>query len=92
MVVHTFPSGTSTISSRFSLQILKFNCPTCFTAAPSTNLSIVSKYVFSPFAIEVFMAGAPNGSTPIILVFGLNSAKTVESPAAKPPPPMGTKT
>lgn len=47
--------------------------PTCFTAAPSTNLSMLSNAVFIPLAIDIFIDGAPSGSKPIIFVLGLNS-------------------
>ena len=92
IVVHTFPSGTRIISSRFFRQMSKFKFPTCFTAAPSTNLSMLTNGELFPAAMAVFMAGAPKGSTPIILVLGLNARNTSESPEANPPPPMGTKT
>ncbi len=90
MVVQTLPSGTRTISAKLSLQISKGRSPTRLTAAPSTKLSICFKAVFSPFSIEVFIDAAPEGSTPMILVCGLNWLNTVIMPDANPPPPIGT--
>jgi len=46
--------------------------------------------MFSPASIDVFIDGAPSGSTPIIFVLGLKALNTVEMPAANPPPPTGT--
>ena len=42
IVEQTFPSGTNNMSCNRSLQIENVRSPTRFTAAPSTNLSILS--------------------------------------------------
>ncbi len=89
MVEHNFPSSARAISSKFSLHTGKFSSPTFFTDAPSTNLSISFNSQISPFLKASYMAGAPLGSTPIILVFGLKVLKTLETPAESPPPPTG---
>jgi hypothetical protein len=36
-----------------------------------------------------YIEGAPNGSTPIILVDGDTALMYDETPAARPPPPIG---
>ena len=92
MVEHTLPSGTKIILSSVFLQTANVSFPTCFTAAPSTNLSIVVNGSASFWSRANCIEGAPSGSIPSIFVNGLNFLKTVETPAANPPPPTGSNT
>ena len=44
-----------------------------------------------PASSDAFMQAAPAGSTPITLIWGFISLANVDTPVARPPPPMGTK-
>ncbi len=52
----------------------------------STSGSVTTSPAFN----EAFIQLAPAGSTPITIIFGLSSFASVETPAASPPPPIGT--
>ena len=44
-----------------------------------------------PASTEAFMEAAPVGSTPMTRTLGFSSFARVDTPAARPPPPMGTR-
>src|SRR5688572_721918 len=90
IVEQTFPSDIRCRSSNTSLQIGNVMSPTLFTAAPSTNPSILSRVTGAPFFSASYIAGAPSGSRPIIFVFGDQVLKYEPTPALNPPPPTGT--
>ena len=84
-------SSTVMISSRFCLTYGKILVPGVCTAVPSAIVLTGDTVVTSPFSKEAFIQAAPDGSTPMTLMFGFSSFASVETPVASPPPPIGTR-
>ena len=58
---------------------------------PSAMVFTVGSVTTFPASKEAFMQLAPAGSTPMTLILGFKSFARVDTPVARPPPPMGTK-
>ena len=84
-------SSTAMISSIFFCIYGKILSPGVLTAVPSAIVSTFGSVTTLPASKDAFIQLAPAGSTPITLMFGFNSLASVETPAASPPPPIGTK-
>ena len=54
-------------------------------------VEILSIVTTRPASRLAFMDAAPEGSTPTTRTDGLRSLARVDTPAASPPPPMGTR-
>ena len=61
------------------------------TATPSAMVLAVGRVTTWPASRLAFMEAAPSGSTPMTVTLGLSSLARVDTPAARPPPPMGTR-
>lgn len=61
------------------------------TATPSAMVSTRSRVTTWPASKLAFIEAAPEGSTPYTFTEGLSSLARVDTPAASPPPPMGTR-
>ena len=61
------------------------------TADPSQNLDMVYRLTTFLALKDCSIESAPDGCTPIILVFGDIALKYVATPAAKAPAPTGMK-
>ena len=77
--------------SRFCCTYGKIFSPGVFTAVPSAMVLTLGSVVTFPFSRDFCMQLALAGSTPMTLILGFKSLASVDTPAASPPPPMGTK-
>ena len=89
---HTAPSGITITSPRHSRRIGNVTSPTRPTAVPSTKLSTWSSDTGLPARNAALMEAAPSGSTPITLMEGRIVLSHSAIPAARPPPPIGSRT
>ena len=62
-----------------------------FTATPSAKIPTRSSVTGSPASSAARKQAESRGSTPITLIDGFNCLIYTEIPAARPPPPTGTK-
>ena len=83
-------SSTVIISSIFCCIYGNTTLPGVFTAVPSAIVSTFGRVTTSPALIDACIQLAPAGSTPITCILGLSSLASVDTPAASPPPPIGT--
>mmetsp|Transcript_23996 Transcript_23996/g.78064 ORF Transcript_23996/g.78064 Transcript_23996/m.78064 type:complete len:210 (+) Transcript_23996:2981-3610(+) len=83
--------STSTISSTSSRASLKVKLPTVLTATPSAKVSTLSSTTCFFSLRDRYIASAPVGSTPIILMSGRSRFTYAATPAMRPPPPTGMK-
>ena len=88
---HMASVSTVMTSSRNSRQRRKVSAPAWRTATPSAKRPTVGSTTRSPASSAAAMQAASSGSTPITLVSGRRYFTKVAMPAARPPPPTGTK-
>ena len=84
-------SSTAIISSIFFWIYGNTISPGVLTAVPSAIVSTFGSVTTFPASNDAFIQLAPAGSTPITFMFGFKSFARVETPAASPPPPIGTR-
>ncbi len=84
--------STVITSSMYWRQSRKVSSPAWRTATPSAKSPTVSSTTRSSAARAAAMLAASAGSTPMTLVSGRMNLMKVATPAARPPPPIGTNT
>ena len=84
-------SSTVIISSMFFCIYGNILLPGVLTAVPSAIVSTYGSVVTFLFFSETCMQLAPAGSTPMTLMFGFIILASVDTPVARPPPPIGTR-
>ncbi len=85
-------SSTNTISSISSLIIEKVVCPGTLTDIPSAIVLSPPLDVKDPFLTDSYIDGNDLDWTPTTLILGFFSFMAIKTPAASPPPPIGTYT
>ena len=83
---------TRTMPSRFSRQRRNVSLPGSLTHTPSAKRPGFSSVTRRPALNERDMQSESSGSTPKTLTQGRTAFTYAETPAARPPPPMGTNT
>mmetsp|Transcript_7739 Transcript_7739/g.27204 ORF Transcript_7739/g.27204 Transcript_7739/m.27204 type:complete len:380 (+) Transcript_7739:493-1632(+) len=92
MAAHTSSVSTRTTPSSSCWHTRNVSVPTVLTATPSAKESTLVRLVTPPRYRLCAMPFAPAGSTPITLTSGRTLLTNAATPAASPPPPMGTNT
>ncbi|CAE6820077.1 hypothetical protein R69927_06578 [Paraburkholderia domus] len=91
IAAHSASVFTSNTSSRYSLHRRKVSSPTSFTAVPSENSPTSFSVTRSPAFSDAAIAHESSVCTPITLISGRTDFTYAATPAARPPPPIGTK-
>mmetsp|Transcript_72229 Transcript_72229/g.150893 ORF Transcript_72229/g.150893 Transcript_72229/m.150893 type:complete len:375 (+) Transcript_72229:474-1598(+) len=91
IATHVSSVSTRMTSSTSSMLRRNGSSPTMRTATPSANVSTESSVTRSPASSDLFIASAPVGSTPMILMSGRRRFTYAATPAIRPPPPTGMK-
>lgn len=84
------PSSTVTTASMNRCASANVMSPGRTGIRPSAIEAVRGSVTGCPASSEAFMAAAPAGSTPIILTSGRDALTAAATPAARPPPPIGT--
>ncbi|CAJ9935907.1 Uncharacterised protein [Burkholderia pseudomallei] len=83
--------STVTTSSRYAAQRRNVSSPTSLTAVPSEKSPTSVSSMRRPAASDCFIAHESSVCTPITLISGRTAFTYAATPAASPPPPIGTK-
>ncbi len=82
---------TRTMPSSFSRQMRNVSSPGFLTHTPSAKRPGFSSVTRLPARMERYMQSLSAGSTPTTLTSGRTALTYSQTPAARPPPPIGTK-